>query len=461
MSENLNVSGKPAWLRIAGDQAFNVYSLIFVSSIATIGTLSFYASYDATKFLINIAILGASQLGALSPIFVIAPIAKKIESNANRFAVIIATFIFANVLRSIFVDILFVKWGVESEHHLAFRLYSNVIFVTLMYIILAWVADFIFENFVAFRKQESLAEELQRELFGVVSEISEARTFGSRELMIEIATLNSALESLPPELGSEPQTQQFIDQINEAMERVGLRARQLERSFPNRNFTPEISPSVKLSASKVISAGTYFRPYSPKLMGGLSFIALVGWLNYFIDRATALSWAAYLGAYSAIVYWLFARFLVPIMRRFKPAIRLVIYELSLVPFTFFWLALLGYYVGDNSTTYVIAATNSISVFVFANLATFVSGALDTVRENRRELDDSIARLQAEVDSIRKIKQREERVWRALFTSDIAKSPTMATVQIREAISDLDQDGFEKIQPAVLAVWRTMDESLAL
>jgi hypothetical protein len=131
-----------------------------------------------------------------------------------------------------------------------------------------------------------------------------------------------------------------------------------------------------------------------------------------------------------------------------------------VPFTFFWLAILGYYVGDNSTTYVIAATNSISVFVFANLATITSGALDTVRENQRELNDSISRLQKEVDSIRKIKQREENVWRALFASDIAKSPTMATVQIREAISDLDRDAFERIQPAVLTVWRTVGESLA-
>ena len=459
MSEKHQASGKSAWLRIAGDQAFNTYALIAVSTIATIGTLSIYVGYNPTNFPTILAILVIAQVGALSPIFVIAPLAKRIESNGNRFAVVITTFILANVIRSILLDLLLVKWGFDSESKLAFRLYSNVVFLTILYVILAWISDFINENFAALSERQSLAADLTTKFYGVAQVISEARNYGSRELMIEVGALNSALEVVPPEFASETQTKRFIKQLSEVTQSVVLKLQLLERSYPNQKSVLAIAVPVKFSTSKVLSAATYSTPYPPRLMGGLSFIALSGWLGYFIDRATALQWAAYLGVYGFIIYWLYSKLLVPFMRRFKPVTRFAIYEVSLVPFTFFWLALLGYYAGDDSTTYGIAATNSISVFVFANLATFISGALIVASENRIELENTVSTLQLEVNKIEAVKQREDLIWRELFASDISKSPTTATVQIRETISGLDKQAFENVQEGVLATWHNVDKLL--
>jgi len=452
---------KSAWLRIAGDQAFNTYSLVLVSVIATIGTLSLYVGNNPTKLLEIFAILGMSQLGALAPIFIIAPLAKRIQSNANRIAVVIAAFILVNVIRSILLDLLLVKWGLESESKLAFRLYSNVVFLTILYLVLAWFSDFIFENFSELSVKRSELDELIKKFYALAQEISEARTFGSRELMLEVGAITSALESVPIKIAAESQTQKFMDQLNAVTKSVVLKLRKLERAFPNRTSTPQISTQVKLSAARVLSAGTYSTPYAPRLMGSLSFVALSGWLSYFIDRETALQWASYLGIYGYIVYSLFAKFLVPTMRRRKPVTRFVIYELSLVPFIFFWLALLGYYAGDDSTTYGIAATNSISVFIYANLATFTSGALVAVRENREVFEGSVSKLRAEVDVLVEIKKSEELIWQELLGAETAKSPTTATVQFRDAIARLNKDAIEELLPSVLAIWYNVDNLLEL
>lgn len=455
MSVNRGTRQKSLWLRIAGPQAFNPYSLVLVSTVATIGTLSIYASYDAQNFLVTLAILAIVQLFALLPLLIIAPIVRSIPVLLNRFAAVMGSYILVNVIRSVLLDTLLVNWGIETESRLAFRLYSNVIFLSLLMAALAWGADLVAEDIAQVRVDEELITTNKQKLASAVEEIEQARTYVSRELSLEISATQTELENFRFKQAPAEAEQETLKEFHLLLEKVSKKLSDLTKNFPSNRISVEIEDPVRYSFKKILDASTYVNPYVPQVMGGLSFVALAGWLGYFVDRLTAIQWAAYLGVYSFLVYWLYRKFLVPRMRKRTVLIRLLIFEVSLAPFIFFWLALLGFIAGDDSETYGIAAANSISVFVFANIATFASGVLAAASEYREELEKTSRILSEEIRVIQEVKTREENVWKEFFAGDISKSPTTATVRLRDAITRPDGPDLTEVLPSVMKIWQNV------
>lgn len=461
MSINRTSGTKSVWERIAGPQAFNPFSLILVSSIATIGTLSIYTSYDAQDFFVTLAILVVVQLFALLPIVLIAPAVKTIPNLVNRVGAVLASYVLVNVIRSILLDILLVNWGLETESRLAFRLYSNVVFLSILMISLAVGADVISDDVAQVRIEEEGIVLNREKLATIKGGITQARTYVSRELALEVSATTAELDTYEFRNKLTSPEQSKLNEFRALLDSVSKRLIEIKSGVLPKMVSLDAATPVRYSLKKIIDASTSVNPYRPGLMGGLSFIALAGWLGYFVDRITALRWAAFLGIYSFVVYSMYRRFFLPLLRKQTILIRAVLFEISLIPFVFFWLALLGFIAGDDSETYGIAAANSISVFIFANLATFVSGVLVAAAEYRAELEIYSKLVQEQIEILQGVKTQEENIWREFFAGDIAKSPTTATVRVRDAVGSQDGNRFNEVQPAVIDIWQNVLKQLSV
>jgi hypothetical protein len=455
VTSNTLAPQKSLWSRIAGPQAFNPYSLIVVSTVATIGTLSIYTSYDAENFFVTLTILGIVQFVALLPLVVIAPLVRSITQLSCRLAAVIGSYVLVNVIRSLLLDTLLINWGIETESRLAFRLYSNVIFLSILMTAFAWGADLVSDDLMQVSTDEESINSNKQKLSIVTSEIDQARTYVSRELSLEISATQTELADYESRANLDDGQRRSIGEFRLLLDQVSAKLSTLAKLGSGVRSAAEVNIPQRYSLRKVVDASTYVSPYVPSLMGGLSFVALAGWLGYFVDRLTALRWAAYLGAYSFVIYWLYRRFLLPWMRKRSTYVRLAIFEISLAPFVFFWLALLGYLAGDDSETYGIAGANSISVFIFANIATFVSGVLASASEYREALESSSKLLGDEIAELQATKIREENIWKEFFAGDISNSPTTATVRIREAVAERDGPGFSQVQSSVIQIWQNV------
>ena len=446
--------------RIAGPQAFNPYGLTLVAVVATIGTLSIYTSYDAQNFFKTFAILTIVQFFAFLPLVVLGPLVHSIKGLANRAAAVIGCYILANVIRSVVLDFLLIKWGIETESRLAFRIYSNAIFLSILMAVLAWGADLVADDISQVKVDEELIAQNKEKYISIIEEVEQARTYVTRELALEISATQAELEIFEFNNDLTDQDNKLLAELRGLLSQISTKLSELTRNPGLSRNALSVELPNRYSFSKIIDASTYVNPYLPGVLGGLSFVALAGWLGYFVDRLTAMRWASYLAVYSFIVYWLYRRYLVPRMRKRSSLVRLLIYELSLGPFVFFWLALLGYYAGDDSKTYGIAGANSISVFIFANITTFVSGVLAAASEYREALGDASKKLRDEIEGAQLIKTREENIWKEFFAGDLANSPTTATVRVRDVVSRPDGPSFSEVQPSVVRIWQNVLHQLS-
>jgi hypothetical protein len=136
-------------------------------------------------------------------------------------------------------------------------------------------------------------------------------------------------------------------------------------------------------------------------------------------------------------------------------IRIAAFELLVVTYLFFWLLILGYFAGDNSTSYGAALVYAAIPFVFFNGGVVLSGFITSSQEQREQLTAQAITLRRDLAELEKIRVTEDKVWKSLFAGGISLSPTTANVGLRDATNTKDDDLVVSVMSNVNAAWKSV------
>jgi hypothetical protein len=145
--------------------------------------------------------------------------------------------------------------------------------------------------------------------------------------------------------------------------------------------------------------------------------------------------------------------------RLPVLIRVLIYEVIVVAYLFFWLLILGYFAGDDSGSYSAALAYAAIPFIFFNGGAVIGGIVKLSQEHRENLTAKAATLRKDMADLEQIRSNEDKVWKSLFVGDIALSPTTASVILRDATFTKDQERVAAAIPNVHALWKSVLDTL--
>ena len=128
-------------------------------------------------------------------------------------------------------------------------------------------------------------------------------------------------------------------------------------------------------------------------------------------------------------------------------------------YLFFWLLLLGFIAGDNSTSYSVALVNAIIPFLLFNGASVIGGILNSTQIYRTELLTKASELRISLMELETLRAHEADSWKSLFAGDIAYSPTTASVMLQDLIVTQNELKVHETLLAVVAIWKTVESKL--
>jgi hypothetical protein len=287
------------------------------------------------------------------------------------------------------------------------------------------------------------------------STIKDARTFAIREVSLEIQSTRGTLDNFVATSTRSHETDDQINQLQKTLDEVESRVSKISNQFPSYVRIPKINARSRITFVDVVNASTQQNQALPGLISVFAFFGFSSWLSYFLADVNAFVWGTILSASSFVIFWAYEKFLVKQLVAQPIFIRVLVYEVIVISYLFFWLVILGFFAGDNSEAYGAALAYAAIPFVFFNGGAVLGGIVRLSQEHRDNLTTNASSLRKVMAELEQIRSEEDKVWKSLFVGDIALSPTTASVILRDATLTKDHDRVVAAIPNVNALWTSV------
>jgi hypothetical protein len=382
-------------------------------------------------------ILFRAPLGNLRQLFVVAAI----------FAVsILGTILFESILRS---------WNLEPISQSWFQRAITLMFSTFIFLGFGWVSAALYNNFKQVNLGKELITTLSKQQLELSSTIKDARTFAIREVSLEIQSTRGTLDNFVATSTRSHETDDQIKQLQKTLDEVESRVSGISNQFPSYVRTPKINSRARITFVDVVNTSTQQNQALPGLISVFAFFGFSSWLSYFLADVNAFAWGTILSASSFVIFWAYEKYLVKQLVAQPIFIRVLVYEVIVISYLFFWLVILGFFAGDNSEAYGAALAYVAIPLVFFNGGAVLGGIVRLSQEHRDNLTANASSLRKVMAELEQIRSREDKVWKSLFVGDIALSPTTASVILRDATLTKDHDRVVAAIPNVNALWTSV------
>lgn len=440
-------------------QTFQVITLILASTVVSLGKLTVYAASADGILVYSSAAIAISQTAAALLLFGLSKLVLRISRLSLRFVTIVTIVLLANVMATILFEFIFFVWNIETIQQSPFQRFISFSFAVFTYLGFGWLTHVLTRNFSEVDLAKGLIANLSKQQYETSQTILEARTFASREISLEIQSTRGTIENLILTSDLEKSINSEITKLRRVIDEVELRVHRISRRLPATHKFQKGFSSSRISLSGIIDSSTRGTKFLPGLIAVVAFFGFCNWLGYFMSEFNAAIWGLVLSSISFGVFLSYERFVVPFLLQKSSVIRLVVFEIVILGYLFFWLVILGFFAGDNSSAYGAASVYAVIPFVFFNIGIFISGVILSSQEQRERLTIQATALRSDLYELEKIRSNEDEVWKSLFAGDIASSPTTASVILRDASISSDQNRIVDVIPNVNKLWSSVLQKL--
>jgi hypothetical protein len=448
----------PAWKlfrNIAGPETFNLVSLCLATIVFSLGRLTVYAA-DQSENLVYI--LGALALSQSLVVIVLALVGRILFraplGNLRQLFVVIAIFA-VSILGTILFESILRSWNLEPISQSWFQRAITLMFSTFIFLGFGWVSAALHNNFKQVNLGKELITTLSKQQLELSSTIKDARTFAIREVSLEIQSTRGTLDNFVATSARSHETDDQIKQLQRTLDEVESRVSKISNQFPGYVRTPKINSRARITFVDIVNTSTQQNQALPGLISVFAFFGFSSWLSYFLADVNAFVWGTILSASSFVIFWAYEKYLVKQLVAKPIFIRVLVYEVIVISYLFFWLVILGFFAGDNSEAYGAALAYAAIPFVFFNGGAVLGGIVRLSQEHRDNLTANASSLRKVMAELEQIRSEEDKVWKSLFVGDIALSPTTASVILRDATLTKDHDRVVAAIPNVNALWTSV------
>lgn len=417
---------------IAGASTFNLLALVLASLVFSLGKSTAYAADQNGFFLYSVSAIAISQSLVVVSLSFFGRVLRRVPGEWLQVALTLFAILLTNIFGTILFESILKSWNLETIQQSFFQRVISLLFATFLYLGFGWVVRVLGGNFQQVAVANAMLAELSKQQIELARDIRDARTFSIREISLEV---QSTLGTIANFTESNSIDQELVKEINElktVLGKIELQVKKIANRFPGSTRTPKTFSLSRYSLSGIISAGTKPNGGLPALISLVSFFGFSSWLSYFMNEVHAAFWGIALSSISFGIFFGYEKYIAMNLLRRSILIRILVFEVFVLSYLFFWLLILGYFAGDDSGAYSAALVFAAIPFIFFNAGAFLSGVTTSSRVRREQLVKQASSLRIDLASLEQIRSDEDKVWKSLFAGDISLSPTTASMILRDA-----------------------------
>lgn len=455
ISGRTNPQPREIFNNLAGLQTFNLVALVLSSLVLSVGKLAAYAADESDHFVYSLAAIAISQSAVTVVLIIFGKVfARSSWVNFKTWLILLAV-AFANIFGTFLFEEIIRSWNFEPIPQSVAQRAVSLLFTMFVYLGLGWVVLALDKNFKQVSLGKELLEVLSNQQLELTLAIRDARTFAIREISLEIESTRGSLETYSAANHPDLEIAKVVNELEGTLDAVEIQVNKIANRFSGVSRTPKIKSKTKYSISTIVSAGTLPNFLLPKLISIFAFFGFSSWLSYFISDLQAIFLGAVLSGLSFGIFWIYEKYVVSKILGRPVFVRVLLYEVLIVVYLFFWLLILGFLAGDNSVSYGAALAYSAIPFLFFNAGVVLSGVIASTDKYLEQLTKQATELRLNLSTLDQIRVDEDRIWKSLFAGDISLSPTTASVILRDATMTKDLERVVETIPNVNALWKSV------
>ena len=425
-----------------------------MSIITTVGTVVLYANRANAKLALFIVIFVFAQVCAL---FVYAA-SGMLQTRLNRLSAQVITVVIGYVVfcivRAYVAEKLLWRAGAISQDLLGWRIRSNLLVNLPGFIGSAWVMNVSATLRAQIDSNLERAEVLERELSELNDRYSEQRSYGERELALEIASAKQLLDAFETQAVNSATTTILREELRSVVYRADQAVRAMISAGVSKSATV-VTGRPEISFVGVVDRATQERGVSPWFASLTGFFFAV---TYFVDydsQRHAFIRALGIGAVMFLLLLGYRVVVLPIVKNWPRLWRWVSLEVCISAVSVWWaVAISGSEYSDQLPVALPVVTTLTSIAVMNVMA----GA-QSVLDQRSIYSETIARhaieLEHAIADIKSTMAIEESTWKSMFVGSISRTPTAATIMLRSVLDEPLADNVDEVLRKVIEIWNSV------
>lgn len=445
---------------LVGAHTFNLTPLIFAALVFSLGRLTVYAASE-TEFLIYGA--GAVVISEIAVVVALSILGKYIlKYSKGALQVILASslILLVNIFGTILFEAILHNWSLEPIAQTLFQRGISLAFTLVLYLGFGWTLNILDRNLKQTFLDKGLLADLSKRQLELHHEIRDTRTYSIREISLEVQATLGTIETFMLSSAVDQDLATKSGELQLVLQEIQVQLNQIANRFPRLAQLRQVHPSNRLTVGKVLSSGASPNKVFPRLVSLVSLIGFCSWLSYFMNELHAAFWGMALSMLSFVIFFGYEKYIGSKLLKMSLLFRILAFETFIVIYLFFWLLILGFFAGDNSSAYGAALVYAVIPFVFFNSGLVMNGLVVSSQELCTQLAEQAEILENELAALVQIRNDEAKVWKSLFAGDISLSPTAASVILRDATLSKGQERVALAIANVSTLWNSLLDKIS-
>lgn len=420
---------------LVGQHTFHLVSMVLASLTFSLGRLTVYAANESEFFIYVACAITIAQSLVISTLLIAGILVFRAPWVNLRAPLAVISILLVNTLGTIVFEEILRSWSLEPISQSLFQRVISMLFITSIYLGFGRIILLLNSNLKQVDLVKGLFAELSKQQVELTQEIRDSRTFSTREVSLEIQSTLGSLDNFTTSNANNQEFVKEIETLKSVLKAIESQVDQIRNRFPGSVRFPKVNLKVKYSLSSIISASAKPNEAMPFVISAIAFFGFCSWLSYFMDASHAAFWGGTLSAISFGIFFGYEKYIATKYFAKSVTIRIFAFEVLVLAYLFVWLLILGFFAGDNSASYGVALAYAAIPFIFFNGGALLGGVITSSQNQREQFAQQATALRRDLAELENIRNDEDKVWKSLFTSDIALSPTMANVVLRDAVLD--------------------------
>ena len=445
---------------LIGPRTYTWQGAIAQSFIATIGTVMLYANKAHTHLSLFLVLFVFAQVCALFVYALCGLIQIRLSRFSSQAMLVVIGYVIYCFVRAYVAEKLLWRVDAVTEHLLGWRFRSNLLVNLPGFVGSAWVMNVRERSASHIEFLLAQGEKLSRELGDLEDLYAEQRSYGERELALEIASAKQLLDTIENQ-----GTVQIAHAASvELLRRVVHHANQAVRSMSNspHGHGATISPiPAWFSFSNVVDRMTKEHGVSPGFTSFIGFFFAVTYLTDYEPEGHPLLQSAGIGIVMFALLWSFKFLVLPRVKTLPRLKRIAIFELAVIVVGAWWALTISRGEYANLLPVALPVVSALTSIVVMNVLAFTRSLFDQRIDYARKIERRNQELESAIGGIKQTMALEESTWKSMFVGNISRTPTAETVMLRTVVEDPDAKNVGELLQEVVEIWESVLTRLRL
>ena len=445
---------------LIGPRTFTWQGAVALSFIATVGTVVLYAN-KANAELVNLVVIFVfAQACALFVYAVSGLLQTRLTRFSAQVAVVVIGYVVFCFVRAYVAEKLLWRADAISENLLSWRFRSNLLVNLPGFVGSAWVMNVSARSRANVDEDLARTEVLEREFSELSDRYSEQRSYGERELALEIASAKQMLYSFESQSLSSTPVASAVEKLRSAVYRAdqAVRAMTSNESFRTPSVTTRFP---RFSIVDVIDRATRERGVSPGFASLTGFFFAVTYFADYDPQGSVFIRALGIGAVMFLLLWLYRVAVLPRMKDKKRLWRILGFELCIIIVSAWWAMSISRAEYTETLPVALPILTALTSVVVMNVMAGTQSLIDQRMDYARMIQRRNQELENAIAEIKTTMALEESTWKSMFVGNIGRTPTAATVMLRTVVEDPHAKNVGELLQAVVEIWESVLTRLRL